>query len=645
MCKSRMVALFLSMVLVLLFGFSENIEANVTPIARNDTVHVEQNGRINIDVLANDTDSDGDSLASRGPLNGATHSQLLVQNTDGTIHYRPELEFVGQDSFAYLIDDGNGGLAGAMVYITVVPFYRAIDDTLFVRRNEFENFPVLANDHYDRDADSIYVTSLTLGTHSQRAVVNTDQTVFYEPQMDFLGVDTLRYTAETTSGRVFDARMFVQVVLPSFAVDDTVVMRQGGRFNIAPLTNDWVVPGDTLRFVGFGQASHSERLLENSDGTLHYRPLPDFIGTDQFRYTAADLVGRETSASVVVEVLPLNQALNDTVRLIEGGRANIDVLQNDIFWGDVPKEYLSFSQGAFSERVVKNTDGTLHYRPQSDVTGADQFTYDIPTGFEGVRDTATVVVEILAKKDVFFLKPDTTRVFANQSIVIDPVRNDGHVDNSSLKLVDVNVNAYTEILEGGLVFFRPTTSWVLVRLNYTVEDDKGWQATQEVIVFQRPENALGYAVDDSVVVGVNDSMVVDVAANDQGGLHLSQVFAPQNGLVQMLDGKVKYVPHADYEGPDSFVYLAADDEGGQVASRVEIVVTSDPDVLNPPDLVLVVGDFDGDEIVGFADFLLFATHFGRTSNNSNFDVHMDFDSDGQIAFADFLVFIGLFGTE
>lgn len=102
-----------------LFGALVDVWANVAPIARNDSVRVEQNGKINIAVLANDTDADGDSLFSRGVLTDAPHSQLLVRNSDGTIHYRPQLEFVGQDSFVYLIDDGKGGLAGATVYVTV----------------------------------------------------------------------------------------------------------------------------------------------------------------------------------------------------------------------------------------------------------------------------------------------------------------------------------------------------------------------------------------------------------------------------------------------------------------------------------------------------------------------------------------------
>ena len=167
---------------IFLWGGLGDVWANVAPIARNDSVRVEQNGKINIDVLANDTDADGDSLFSRGVLTDAPHSQLLVRNSDGTIHYRPQLEFVGQDSFVYLIDDGKGGLAGATVYITVFPFYRAIDDTVYVKLGKARSFPVLLNDQYDRAADSLYVTSLTPGLHTERVVVKRPRGGFLMPR-------------------------------------------------------------------------------------------------------------------------------------------------------------------------------------------------------------------------------------------------------------------------------------------------------------------------------------------------------------------------------------------------------------------------------------------------------------------------------
>lgn len=54
-------------------------------------------------------------------------------------------------------------------------------------------------------------------------------------------------------------------------------------------------------------------------------------------------------------------------------------------------------------------------------------------------------------------------------------------------------------------------------------------------------------------------------------------------------------------------------------------------------------DFDGDGSIGFSDFLVFAAHFGKTSEEADFDPRFDLDSDGMIGFTDFLAFVSQFG--
>ncbi len=50
-------------------------------------------------------------------------------------------------------------------------------------------------------------------------------------------------------------------------------------------------------------------------------------------------------------------------------------------------------------------------------------------------------------------------------------------------------------------------------------------------------------------------------------------------------------------------------------------------------------DFDGDGVVAFPDFLLFASAFGTT------DVRYDLDGSGAVDFGDFLAFAAAFGQD
>jgi hypothetical protein len=90
--------------------------ANQPPVAVNDTATATADGAVTIDVLANDTDPDGDLLTLTivtPPANGTA----VVDN--GQIIYTPNAGFVGSDSFTYSITDGKGGSAIATVSLTV----------------------------------------------------------------------------------------------------------------------------------------------------------------------------------------------------------------------------------------------------------------------------------------------------------------------------------------------------------------------------------------------------------------------------------------------------------------------------------------------------------------------------------------------
>lgn len=54
-------------------------------------------------------------------------------------------------------------------------------------------------------------------------------------------------------------------------------------------------------------------------------------------------------------------------------------------------------------------------------------------------------------------------------------------------------------------------------------------------------------------------------------------------------------------------------------------------------------DYDGDGEIGFGDFLIFASGFGKNSSDLDFDPRLDLDSDGEVGFGDFLKFATLFG--
>jgi len=107
------------------------ISPNQAPVAADDdTPTTAEDTPVTIDVLANDSDVDGDTLSISSVTQGANGAVA----TDGTsVTYSPVLNFYGTDSFTYTVSDGNGGSDTATVTVIV----SAVSDA-----------PVAVNDNY-----------------------------------------------------------------------------------------------------------------------------------------------------------------------------------------------------------------------------------------------------------------------------------------------------------------------------------------------------------------------------------------------------------------------------------------------------------------------------------------------------------------
>ena len=62
-------------------------------------------------------------------------------------------------------------------------------------------------------------------------------------------------------------------------------------------------------------------------------------------------------------------------------------------------------------------------------------------------------------------------------------------------------------------------------------------------------------------------------------------------------------------------------------------------------LAALTSDFNGDGVVDFGDFFLFAGQFGASRGDGRYEAKYDLDEDDTIGFGDFLIFAGDFGKE
>ena len=90
---------------------------NTAPVANADSAPTSVGEALIIDVLANDSDPDGDALTitiTEPPASGS------VEVADGKVVYTPDADAVGEQAFRYDVSDGKGGVSGeATVTVTI----------------------------------------------------------------------------------------------------------------------------------------------------------------------------------------------------------------------------------------------------------------------------------------------------------------------------------------------------------------------------------------------------------------------------------------------------------------------------------------------------------------------------------------------
>jgi hypothetical protein len=93
---------------------------NQAPVAQDDSVSAPQGQTTSVDVLANDSDPEGETL-SLVSVSAPARGSAVINGT--TIDYTPEPGFAGEDRFGYTIQDASGNTASATVTVTVPTVY------------------------------------------------------------------------------------------------------------------------------------------------------------------------------------------------------------------------------------------------------------------------------------------------------------------------------------------------------------------------------------------------------------------------------------------------------------------------------------------------------------------------------------------
>ncbi|MEH6637038.1 MAG: cadherin-like domain-containing protein [Halioglobus sp.] len=130
------------------------------PDAIDDTDYTLEDTAVSVDVVANDTDADGDALSV---IEFTAASNGTLQIVDNKILYTPNEHWSGQDSFTYRIYDGDGGYDWAEAVLTVEAVADQPNLSLNVRAGENVNEIIvdITSSLVDTDGSETYILSFS----------------------------------------------------------------------------------------------------------------------------------------------------------------------------------------------------------------------------------------------------------------------------------------------------------------------------------------------------------------------------------------------------------------------------------------------------------------------------------------------------
>ncbi|MEM9782755.1 MAG: Ig-like domain-containing protein [Pseudomonadota bacterium] len=293
---------------------------NLDPVADDEIFAILQGAVLTVaapGVLEGDIDPEGDPLTAElgtGPTNGT-----IDFAASGAFSYAPDADFIGTDSFTYLVRDGRGGVDEATVTISVeLPPNRApvaTDDAFSVTAGETLVIAapgLLVNDS-DPDGDPLQARAGTQAPVNGTLDIAADGSLEYTPDPGFVGVETFDYVVADGSGGEDIGTVTVEVrpvVGAVDAVDDTLTILESEMVaGVNLLDNDLFTPGGDVEITGFSVGGDADAFRELSlvtsgaqVGALSVDPGPTFTGTVFVDYTLTDVTGTTDSARLSLTV-------------------------------------------------------------------------------------------------------------------------------------------------------------------------------------------------------------------------------------------------------------------------------------------------------------------------------------------------------
>ncbi|MBM4956532.1 tandem-95 repeat protein, partial [Vibrio parahaemolyticus] len=567
----------------------QTVDFTVAPVVdiEADSTNVVEDTPTIINVLGNDTFEGKDKVVSLDAENGSKNGTVIVNN-DGTVTYTPNDNYVGKDTFTYIVTSG-GVSESTTVEVNVTPVNDAPvakNDISTTQEDTAVTIDVLSNDT-DVDGDKLSIQSATV-PEAQGKVEIVDGKLVFTPAENFNGDVEITYTV--TDGQLTDEAKVTVTVNP---VNDAPTIKVDAVESITEdaVSTDTVVatlevadtdtPEDQLA-VSLENNSNGYFVLVGNEVKLTQAGV-DAVNNDELNLkdltisaSVSDGVNPTASDSDSLVVNRVNDAptvenaIADQVLSEDFDAYTIDL--NEVFKDS--DSSLEFSVSGNSNVLVSIENGIATISPTADWNGSETLTFTAtdPSG-ESISQTVNFTVAPVAD-----IVADTATVVEDTPTIIKVLGNDTFEGDGKVVSLDANngpANGSVSVNPDGSVTYTPNDNYHGIDSFTYIVTSGGVSESTTVYVDVTPENDAPVAKDDTAITDEDTPVTIEVLPNDTDvdgdKLSIESASVPkEQGTVEVVNGKLVFTPAENFNGDAEITYIVTD---GTLTDQATVKVT------------------------------------------------------------------------
>jgi VCBS repeat-containing protein len=560
---------------------------NDAPVAGNDSATTAEDSPVDVDVLANDTDAEGDILAVADVTDPMRGTVAIV---DGKPRYVPDTDFHGTDTFSYTVSDGRGGSATATVTLTVNNVAPSATFNAPTSVNEGSAINVSLANVVDPGAADTH--EYRFSCDDGATWTDWDPTASHACPTTDNGTRSVKGQLRDDDGGMsgeYSAPVTVNNVTPRATVNASTSVNEGSEINVAlsapsdPSSVD-TAAGFQYRFscdngttwtAWSATASHACATNDNGTSSVTGEIRDKDDGTSAY------------SASIGVTNVAPSADFNAPASVSEGSDIEIS-LSNVVDPGSADTHEFRFSCDNGTTWTPYG-NGASHACPTSGV-GTKNVKGEVRDD-DGGTSTYAASVTVSGVNHAPAAANDATSTPEDTPVSIAVLANDTDVDGDTL-----TIGSFTQPASGAVTAAANELRYAPApnfhgsdSFTYTIGDGSGRTATATVTITVTPVNDAPIALSDAFSVEHNGTLTVStpgVLGNDtdvESGLGAAAVANPSSGTLSLNpNGSFTYVPNAGFGGTDSFTYKANDGALDSNVATVTITVAQAPAPPPPP---------------------------------------------------------------